>query len=351
MEMAQAVYRARPAFSYAPVPVTKHTDRAQMPLFQAFLRSSSEKTTDRHCIKVAITIDPACGSGSLLLKSLKVLGKDSVTRGFFGQEKNITTFNLCRINMFLHGVPFNKFSIEHGDTLINPQHIEEKPFELVVSNPPYSVHWEGEDDPKLTNDPRYAPAGVLAPKTKADFAFILHMVNHLASNGKAVVVCSTGILTRGGDELKIRQYLIKENFVEAVVQLPGNLFFGTGISPCIMVLAKNKKSTGTFFINAFDEFIKDGNQNRLTAENINKIVSVFTSREEIKHFSHTATLEQIENNGFDLSVTRYVELEKKKQQFDLEKINAEIALHIEKIDELREKANKIVAETEQETSE
>ena len=200
--------------------------------------------------------DPACGSGSLLLKAVQVLGHDAVRDGFFGQEINITTYNLCRINMFLHDIGFHKFDIACEDTLISPKHWDEEPFELIVSNPPYSIKWAGDENPLLINDPRFAPAGVLAPKSKADLAFIMHSLAWLAPSGTAAIVCFPGIMYRGGAEQKIRKYLVDNNFIDCVIQLPSNLFFGTSIATCIMVLKRGKADNKTLFIDASAECVK-----------------------------------------------------------------------------------------------
>ena len=215
--------------------------------------------------------DPACGSGSLLLKAAKILGKDNVRQGFFGQEINLTTYNLCRINMFLHDIDYDKFDIAHEDTLVNPQHWDDEPFEVIVSNPPYSIKWEGDDNPVLINDPRFSPAGVLAPKSKADLAFIMHSLAWLATNGTAAIVCFPGIMYRGGAEKKIRQYLIDNNFIDCIIQLPSNLFYGTSIATCIIVLNKSKADTRTLFIDDAAEYIKVTNNNKLTEENIRRL--------------------------------------------------------------------------------
>lgn len=229
--------------------------------------------------------DPACGSGSLLLKAAKILGKENVRQGFYGQEINLTTYNLCRINMFLHDIDFDKFDIAHEDTLMSPQHWNDEPFEVIVSNPPYSIKWEGDNNPVLINDPRFSPAGVLAPKSKADLAFIMHSLAWLATNGTAAIVCFPGIMYRGGAEKKIRQYLIDNNFIDCIIQLPSNLFFGTSIATCIMVLKKSKSDNKILFIDASKECIKVTNNNKLTEENINTIVKEFIIREDIKHFA------------------------------------------------------------------
>lgn len=290
--------------------------------------------------------DPACGSGSLLLKAEKVLGKDGVQFGYFGQEINITTYNLCRINMFLHDVGFDKFDIACEDTLTAPQHWDDEPFELIVSNPPYSIKWAGDEDATLINDPRFAPAGVLAPKSKADLAFIMHSLSWLAAGGTAAIVCFPGIMYRGGAEKKIRQYLIDNNFVDCVIQLPANLFFGTSIATCIMVLKKNKADNKTLFIDASGECVKVTNNNRLTAENIQRVVSVFTSREEIKHFSHLAEYSAVVENGYNLSVSTYVEAEDTREKIDIVKLNAEIEEIVAREQVLREEIGKIIGEIE-----
>ena len=290
--------------------------------------------------------DPACGSGSLLLKAEKVLGKDAVRNGFFGQEINITTYNLCRINMFLHDVGFDKFDIACEDTLISPQHWDDEPFELIVSNPPYSIKWAGDENPLLINDPRFAPAGVLAPKSKADLAFIMHSLSWLASNGTAAIVCFPGIMYRGGAEQKIRKYLIDNNFVDCVIQLPNNLFFGTPIATCIMVLKKNKPDSSTLFIDATNECIKVTNNNKLTEANIEKIVSVFAGRTKEQHFSHLAAFDEIQQNEYNLSVSTYVEAEDTREKIDIKKLNAEIEEIVAREATLREEINAIIKEIE-----
>ena len=290
--------------------------------------------------------DPACGSGSLLLKAEKVLGREAIRNGFFGQEINITTYNLCRINMFLHDVSFDKFDIACEDTLINPQHWDDEPFELIVSNPPYSIKWAGDDDPLLINDPRFSPAGVLAPKSKADMAFIMHALSWLAPNGTAAIVCFPGIMYRGGAERKIRKYLIDNNFVDCVIQLPANLFFGTSIATCIMVLKKSKTDNRTLFIDATKECIKVTNNNRLTPDNIARIVDTFATRGEVPHFSHLAACDEITGNDYNLSVSTYVESEDTREVVDIAKLNAEIEAIVKREDELREAIRQIIAEIE-----
>lgn len=290
--------------------------------------------------------DPACGSGSLLLKSAEILGKDAVRNGFYGQEVNITTYNLCRINMFLHEIGFDKFDIACDDTLTSPQHWDEEPFELIVSNPPYSIKWAGDDNPLLINDPRFAPAGVLAPKSKADMAFIMHSLSWLAPNGAAAIVCFPGIMYRGSAEQKIRKYLVDNNFVDCVIQLPSNLFYGTTIATCIMVLRKGKEDNKVLFIDASKEFVKVTNNNKLTAANIDRIVDVYAKREEVAHFSHLASYDEVAENDFNLSVSTYVEQEDTREKVDIVKLNAEIAEIVAREDVLRKEIDKIIAEIE-----
>ncbi|MCD8327242.1 MAG: type I restriction-modification system subunit M [Lachnospiraceae bacterium] len=290
--------------------------------------------------------DPACGSGSLLLKAEKILGKDAVRNGFFGQEINITTYNLCRINMFLHDVGFDKFSIACEDTLTAPQHWDNEPFELIVSNPPYSIKWEGDSNPLLINDPRFAPAGVLAPKSKADLAFIMHSLSWLASNGTAAIVCFPGIMYRGGAEQKIRKYLIDNNFVDCVIQLPSNLFFGTSIATCIMVLKKGKADNKVLFIDASNECVKVTNNNKLTAENIDHIVDAFAGRSEVEHFTHLASYDEVAENNYNLSVSTYVEAEDTREKVDIVKLNAEIEEIVAREQVLRDEIARIIAEIE-----
>lgn len=288
--------------------------------------------------------DPACGSGSLLLKAEKVLGKDKIRNGFFGQEINITTYNLCRINMFLHDVGFDKFDIACEDTLLSPQHWDDEPFELIVSNPPYSIKWEGDENPVLINDPRFSPAGVLAPKSKADLAFIMHSLSWLAANGTAAIVCFPGIMYRGGAEQKIRKYLIDNNFIDCIIQLPSNLFFGTSIATCIMVLKKNKADTTTLFIDASEECIKVTNNNRLTPENIDNIVKLFTERQDVEYTAKLTKYDDIKDNDYNLSVSTYVEGRDTKEQIDIAALNAQIAEIVARENILRSEIDKIIAE-------
>ncbi|HBC30351.1 MAG TPA: type I restriction-modification system subunit M [Clostridiales bacterium] len=288
--------------------------------------------------------DPACGSGSLLLQSAKILGKDNVRQGFFGQEINITTYNLCRINMFLHDVGFDMFDIAHGDTLTDPEHWDDEPFEVIVSNPPYSIRWDGDANPILINDPRFSPAGVLAPKSKADLAFIMHSLAWLATNGTASIVCFPGVMYRGGAEKKLRQYLIDNNYIDAIIQLPENLFFGTSIATCIMVLKKSKSENSTFFIYASKEFIKITNNNKLTEENIKNIVEVYESKEEIEYFSKLIPNGDIAKEDYNLSVSTYVEIEDTREKIDIKVLNKDIAEIVKKQEELRKAIDDIVAE-------
>lgn len=290
--------------------------------------------------------DPACGSGSLLLKAVEILGKDNVKGGFYGQEKNVTTYNLCRINMFLHNINFAKFDIACDDTLINPQHDNDEPFELIVSNPPYSIKWEGDANPTLANDPRFAPAGILAPKSKADLAFIMHSVSYLAANGSAAIVCFPGIMYRGGAEKKIRKYLVDSNYIDCIIQLPSNLFFGTSIATCIMVLKKNKTDNSILFIDASKECVKVTNNNKLTQENIDNIVSMFAKREDIQYIAHLAHYEEIKANDFNLSVLSYVEPEDTREKIDIKELNARIDQIVKREDELRAAIASIISEIE-----
>ena len=296
--------------------------------------------------KINKVYDPACGSGSLLLKAEKILGKEAVMNGFFGQEINITTYNLCRINMFLHDIGFDKFDIECEDTLTNPQHWDYEPFELIVSNPPYSIKWEGDDNPLLINDPRFSPAGVLAPKSKADMAFIMHSLSWLASNGTAAIVCFPGIMYRGGAEQKIRKYLVENNYVDCIIQLPANLFYGTSIATCIMVMKKGKADNKVLFIDATNEYEKATNNNELSETNVNNIVDAYIERKDKDHFAKLVSYDEIENNNFTLSVSTYVEAEDTREKIDIVKLNAEIKEIVAREQVLRDEIDKIIAEIE-----
>lgn len=288
--------------------------------------------------------DPACGSGSLLLKAAKVLGKDGVRQGFYGQEINPTTYNICRVNMFLHNIDYDKFNIAHEDTLVSPQHLDEAPFEVVVSNPPYSIKWEGDGNPLLINDPRFSPAGVLAPKSKADLAFIMHSLSMLSTDGTAAIVCFPGVMYRGGAEKKIRQYLIDNNFIDCIIQLPDNLFFGTSIATCIMILKKNKFENSTLFIDASKECVKITNNNKLTDENISRIVAGFAERKDTEYFSRLVPNTEIAEQDYNLSVSTYVEAEDTREVIDIAKLNAELDEIVKKEDALRAAIDKIIAE-------
>lgn len=294
--------------------------------------------------------DPACGSGSLLLSFSKVLGPDKVRQGFFGQEINLTTYNLCRINMFLHDVNYEKFDIALGDTLIDPAHWDDEPFEAIVSNPPYSVKWEGDANPLLINDPRFAPAGVLAPKSKADLAFTMHILHWLAVNGTAAIVEFPGVLYRGGAEQKIRQYLIDNNYVDAVIQLPPDLFFGTTIATCIIVLKKSKNDNATLFIDASAEFARLGNKNTLTTTNRQRILDAFIAREDVPHFARLIGNDAIADNGYNIAVTSYVEPADTKQVVNIGALNADIAEIVKRQAELRAAIDAIVADLEEEAA-
>lgn len=292
--------------------------------------------------------DPACGSGSLLLQAKKHFDAHIVEEGFFGQELNHTTYNLARMNMFLHNINYDKFNIQLGDTLINPYFGDDKPFDAIVSNPPYSVNWIGSDDPTLINDDRFAPAGVLAPKSKADFAFVLHALSYLSSKGRAAIVCFPGIFYRSGAEQKIRKYLVDNNYVETVISLAPNLFFGTTIAVTILVLAKNKADTNVQFIDASSEefFKKETNTNVMTDEHIQKIMDMFDSKENVPHIAESVRYEKIVENDYNLSVSSYVEAKDTREIIDITKLNAEIKATVSKIDQLRTDIDAIVADLE-----
>ena len=290
--------------------------------------------------------DPACGSGSLLLKFAKVLGRENVRQGFYGQEINLTTYSLARINMFLHDVNYEQFDIAHGDTLIDPMHWDDEPFEAIVSNPPYSTKWEGDANPLLINDPRYAPAGVLAPKSKADLAFTMHILSWLAVNGTAAIVEFPGVLYRGGAEQKIRKYLIDNNYVDAVIQLPPDLFFGTTIATCIIVLKKSKTDDKVLFIDASAQFVRGGNKNKLSEQNQKTILDAFTRRESAAHFATLVDNSAIAENGYNIAVSSYVEQEDTREVIDITALNAEIAQIVARQQELRAAIDAIVADLE-----
>ena len=297
--------------------------------------------------RISRVYDPACGSGSLLLKFVKVLGPERATQvSFYGQEINITTYNLCRINMFLHHVPFNKFDIQLGDTLTGPKHLADQPFDAIVSNPPYSTHWAGDSNPLLINDDRYSPAGVLAPKTKADLAFTMHMLHHLSTTGTAAIVEFPGVLYRGGAEQKIRQFLIENNYVDSVIQLPANLFFGVGIATCIIVLKKSKADNSVLFIDASKDCVKDGNKNKLTSENIDTIFNTYVGRRDVDYKSRLVNNKDILANDCNLSVSSYVKQEDTREQIDIAEVNTKLASLIAEGNELNQKIEAIVKELE-----
>ena len=288
--------------------------------------------------------DLTCGSGSLLLQPAKILGKENVDVGYFGQEVNSTTYNLCRMNMVLHGIPYSKFDIACEDTLIKPMHWDDEPFEVIVSNPPYSVPWVGDDDVTLINDPRFAPAGVLAPKSKADFAFIMHTDAWLAANGTAAIVCFPGIMYRSGAEQKIRKYLIDNNRVDAIIQLPKNLFYGTSIDTCIMVLKKNKADNKVAFIDASSKFVKETNQNRLTDDNIKDILKWYTDRVDVEYAVKIADYEDIVKAKYNLSVSTYVEKEDTREVIDIDDLNSRLDAVVAKENQLRKDIAEIIKE-------
>ncbi|MFP6093160.1 type I restriction-modification system subunit M [Helicobacter pylori] len=295
--------------------------------------------------------DPCCGSGSLLLQFSKVLGDKNVSKGYFGQEINLTTYNLCRINMFLHDINYSKFHIAHGDTLLDPKHKPKheygEPFDAIVSNPPYSTKWVGDSSPLLMNDERFSPAGVLAPKNAADLAFTMHMLSYLSNQGTAAIVEFPGVLYRGNAEAKIREYLVTENVIDCVIALPDNLFFGTSIATCILVLKKNKQDDTTLFIDASKEFVKEGKKNKLKAHNREKILKTYIERKAIKHFCALASIEKIQENDYNLSVNRYVEQEDTKEIIDIKALNIEIAQIVKKQSALRNRLEFIIKELEE----
>ncbi|WP_300441441.1 type I restriction-modification system subunit M [Christiangramia sp.] len=292
--------------------------------------------------------DPAAGSGSLLLQAKPHFKKHIIQEGFYGQEINYTTYNLARMNMFLHNINYDKFHLVHGDTLIHPELGDEKPFDAIVSNPPYSVKWIGNDDPTLINDDRFAPAGVLAPKSKADFAFVLHALSYLSSKGRAALVCFPGIFYRGGAEQKIRKYLVDNNFVETVISLAPNLFFGTSIAVNILVLSKSKTDTKTQFIDVSGEdfFKKETNNNVLLDSHIDEIIKMFDNKEEVAHIATTIDNSKIADNDYNLSVSSYVEAKDTREKINIKELNKEVSQTVKKIDKLRSEIDNIVKEIE-----
>lgn len=297
--------------------------------------------------------DPACGSGGLLLKFAKILGKENVREGFFGQEINLTTYNLARINMFLHNINYNNFSIERGDTLIHPVHWNDEPFDAIVSNPPYGIHWAGKKNPILINDERFAPAGVLAPSSKADLAFTMHMLSWLSPKGTAAIVEFPGVLYRGGAEQKIRQYMIDNNFVDTIIQLPSGLFFGTSIATCIIVLKKNKSDNNILFIDASKECVPNSNKmkngtntNKLSDENINNIVGLLKDRKSVENKSYLATYKEIKDNDYNISVNSYLRANTEDKKIDINEVNRKLAEIVPRQQQIREELEEIIKEVE-----
>lgn len=297
-------------------------------------------------ISVNKVYDPACGSGGLLLKFAKILGKENVRDGFFGQEINLTTYNLARINMFLHNVNYNNFSIERGDTLIHPAHWNDEPFDAIVSNPPYSIKWAGKSNPILINDERFAPAGVLAPESKADLAFTMHMLSWLSAKGTAAIVEFPGVLYRGGAEQKIRQYMIDNNFVDTVIQLPPDLFFGTSIATCILVLKKNKSDNNILFVDASEECVRNTNKNKLSDENINNIVTLLKDRKLVENKSYLATYDEVKNNDYNISVNSYIKPITEEEKIDIKELEKELLEIVNSENKAREELNLLLKEME-----
>ena len=290
--------------------------------------------------------DPACGSGGLLLKFAKILGKENVREGFFGQEINLTTYNLARINMFLHNINYNNFSIERGDTLIHPVHWNDEPFDAIVSNPPYSIKWAGKTNPILINDERFAPAGVLAPTSKADLAFTMHMLSWLSPKGTAAIVEFPGVLYRGGAEQKIRQYMIDNNFVDTVIQLPPDLFFGTSIATCILVLKKNKSDNNILFVDASEECVRNTNKNKLSDKNINNIINVLKERKNIENKSYLATYDEVKENDYNISVNSYLKPNTEDTTIDIKAVNEKLSQVVPRQQKIREELEAIIKELE-----
>ena len=290
--------------------------------------------------------DPCCGSGGLLLKFAKILGKDKVKEGFFGQEVNLTTYNLARINMFLHDINYNKFDIALGDTLINPKHWNDEPFDAIVSNPPYSIKWAGKSNPLLINDERFAPAGILAPESKADLAFTMHMLSWLSAKGTAAIVEFPGVLYRGGAEGKIRKYLIDNNFVDTVIQLPPDLFFGTSIATCILVLKKNKAENNVLFVDASEECVRNTNKNKLSDTNINNIVNIIKDRTNVENKAIVVPNEEIAENDYNISVNSYLKTASNEVEIDIVELNKQIEEIVAKQSQTRKELDEIIKELE-----
>ena len=291
--------------------------------------------------------DPACGSGSLLLKAYRAARETSdADVDVYGQEINLTTYNMCRINMILHGVSYDKCKIALGDTLTDPKHWDYEPFDVIVSNPPYSIKWDGDKNPTLINDPRFAPAGVLAPKGNADLAFVMHALAWLSNKGAAAIVCFPGVFYRGGSEQKIRRHIVEQNNVDAVIALPDNLFFGTTIATNILVLKKNKKDNDVLFVDASREFVKVTKNNKLTEENIAKIADAVKNRRGIEYFSRVVPFEEIEKNKFNLTPSTYVEKPDTREKIDIQALNAELKRIVAREEELRRQIDLVVADIE-----
>ena len=290
--------------------------------------------------------DPCCGSGGLLLKFAKILGKENVKDGFYGQEVNLTTYNLARINMFLHDINYNKFNIARGDTLIDPKHWDDEPFDAIVSNPPYSIKWEGKSNPLLINDERFAPAGILAPESKADLAFTMHMLSWLSAKGTAAIVEFPGVLYRGGAEGKIRKYLIDNNFVDTVIQLPSDLFFGTSIATCILVLKKNKTDNSILFVDASEEFVRNTNKNKLSDANIENILSLLKNRVDVENKAIVVPNEEIAENDYNISVNSYLKTATDEVEIDIVELNKSIQEIVTKQSQVRKELDSIIQELE-----
>ena len=290
--------------------------------------------------------DPCVGSGGLLLKFAKILGKENVKQGFFGQEINLTTYNLCRINMFLHDINYNKFNIARGDTLIDPKHWDDEPFDAIVSNPPYSIKWAGKSNPLLINDERFAPAGILAPESKADLAFTMHMLSWLSAKGTAAIVEFPGVLYRGGAEGKIRKYLIDNNFVDTVIQLPSDLFFGTSIATCILVLKKNKTDNSILFVDASEECVRTTNKNKLSDTNIENILSLLKNRVDVENKAIVVPNEEIAENDYNISVNSYLKTVTDEVEIDIVELNKNIQEIVAKQSQVRKELDSIIQELE-----
>ena len=290
--------------------------------------------------------DPCCGSGGLLLKFAKILGKENGKDGFYGQEVNLTTYNLARINMFLHDINYNKFNIARGNTLIDPKHWDDEPFDAIVSNPPYSIKWEGKSNPLLINDERFAPAGILAPESKADLAFTMHMLSWLSAKGTAAIVEFPGVLYRGGAEGKIRKYLIDNNFVDTVIQLPSDLFFGTSIATCILVLKKNKTDNSILFVDASEECVRNTNKNKLSDANIENILSLLKNRVDVENKAIVVPNEEIAENDYNISVNSYLKTATDEVEIDIVELNKNIQEIVAKQSQVRKELDSIIQELE-----